>query len=120
MELHLHARRQPIGQHPFRELARSSTPWTGEKVDGGALRQAMADDVARVLVVGAVLDDELHLVVRPQPLEVAPVVARRLAAAGALDVEDRDHGSGHALGAAMAAGLEQHRRAAVEQRCISG
>ena len=74
------------------------------------------DDVARVLVVLAILDDELHLVVRAQPVEVAPVVPLGLAAARALHVENGDDLGGHALGAAVSAGLEQHRAAALEQR----
>ena len=56
--------------------------------------RCLRDDVARVFVVCAILDDELHLVVRPKPIEVAPVVAVRLAAARAFHVEDRHDRSG--------------------------
>ena len=68
----------------------SSTPCTGENRTAAARAgQVVArDDVARELVVGAILDHELHLVVRRQPVEVAPVVLAGFAAARALDVDD--------------------------------
>ena len=74
-------------------VRRSISPCTGEKWIAAARAGeiAIADDVARVLVVGAVLDDELHLVVRPQAIEVRPVHPVRFAAAGTLHVENRDH-----------------------------
>ena len=60
----------------------SSAPWTGENRIAPARRgQAAAHDVAGELVVRAVSDDELHLVVRREPLEVVPVVLGRFAAA---------------------------------------
>src|SRR6185503_12387460 len=57
---------------------------------GGAANERMpSDHVAGKLVVGAILDDELDLVLGTQPLEVFPVVLRNLAAAWALHIEDR-------------------------------
>ena len=52
---------------------------------------------------------------RPQAIEVRPVVLRRLAAAGTLDVDDPDDLGGHVVDAAMPAGLEHHRVPVVEQ-----
>ena len=59
------------------------TPCTGDRWIAAARAREVVpcDDVAGVLVVGAILDDELHLVVRPQPLEVRPVVLLGFAAA---------------------------------------
>ncbi len=54
-----------------------------------------AQDVARVLVVGAVLDDELHFVVGVQAIEVLPVHPVRLSAARALHVHDLDDAGRH-------------------------
>src|SRR5437764_1257973 len=76
----------------------------------------LGDHVARVFIVRAILDHELHLIVRPQAIEIAPVVLPRLAAAWTLDVEDRDDALGHARRAAVPAGLEQHGASAPEQR----
>ena len=50
-----------------------------------------------------------------QAVEVAPVVLRRFAAAGTLDVDDLDDRRRHARRSPMAAGLEHHRAPAGEQ-----
>ena len=91
---------------------------SGRQVDGGrAFGKPMArDDIASIFVVFAVRDDEFHLVMRSKPLEVAPIVAVRLPAAGTLDIEDGHDGFRHIRGAAMAAPLQQYRSAAVDER----
>ena len=73
------------------------------------------DDIARVLVVAAVLDDELDLVVRREPIEVGPVVTVRFAAARALDVDDLDDRPWHTLDAHVPARFDHDRLARVEQ-----
>ena len=57
----------------------ASTPCTGENSTAPArsLEPVARDDVARVVEVGAIRDDELHLVVRRQLVEVRPVHLRR-------------------------------------------
>src|SRR5438105_9025400 len=75
-----------------------------------------SDHVACVFIIDAIPDDELHFVVRAQAIEVAPIHLLRLAAAGALHIENRYDLLGDACGAAMAAGFEQHRAAAIDQR----
>ena len=85
---------EAVGEHPFRQRLRIEDAVHRRQQDGGdARREAVTpDDVARELVVGAILDDELHLVVRREPVEVVPVVLRGLPARRALDVDDLQHG----------------------------
>src|SRR5688500_1922592 len=108
VELELHADRESIGEHPFRQDPRIEHAVHRRQVyRGGPLSQSVTSDrVACVLVVRAVLDHELHLIVRTQAVEVRPVGPRRLAAARTLDVENRDNGDRHARRAAVAPGLE--------------
>src|SRR5678815_434790 len=117
VQLQLDAHQQLVGEHPLRQrLWIEDAVHRREMNRGGAANELVSsDDVAGELVVGAILDDELDLVLRTQPLEILPVVLRVLAAARTLHVEDRHDISRNALGAAMATGLEQHRLAAVEQ-----
>src|SRR4051812_26329105 len=82
----------------------------------GTIDEAVAgDDVLREFVVSSVLNDELHLVVRRDQVEVVPVILRRLAAPRALHIDDPDHGWRHVLDTEMAAGLDHHRLARREQ-----
>ena len=91
---------------------------------GGRARREIVpcDDVARELVVGAILDDELHLVVRRERVEIRPVVPVRFAAAR--DTSRRRScttPAGTRAIDAMAAGLEHHGRArAPSSASISG
>ena len=81
-----------------------------------AAGQPVADhDVARELVVLAVLDHELHFVLRGEALDVRPVVSMGLSAAWALDVHDADHRGRDLLDTEVTAGLEHHGEAFVEQ-----
>jgi hypothetical protein len=98
VNLQLNADRQTIGEHPFGQRLRVQLSVHRGEVNGcGAPCEcALCDNVARPLVVGAILHDELHLVMRTQALEVAPVIAMRFTAAGTLDVEDRDDLVGNA------------------------
>ena len=76
---------------------------------GDPRRQVVScDDLAREVVVGAILDDELDLVVRLEPVEVAPVVPVRFAAGRAFDVDNLENGRRHAHRGTMAARLEHH------------
>src|SRR5712691_7115535 len=72
MKLELNPDRKIIGEDPLRDQARIHDPVNrGEMNRGRPMREIMpADHVARVLVVLAILDDELHFVVRPQSIEV--------------------------------------------------
>src|SRR5882672_10064765 len=117
VKLQLDPHGQVVREHPLRQRPRVHDAVHGREVDRrGARREAVPhDDVAGVLVVRAILDDELHLVLRTKAVEVAPVVFRGLAAAGALHVEDGDDAVGDAGRAAMASGLEEHRPPAFEQ-----
>src|SRR6185503_12187098 len=117
VQLQLDAHRQFVGEHPLRQrLWIEDAVHRGQMNRGGAANERMpSDHVSGKLVVGAILDDELDLVVGTKPLEVFPVVLRNLAAAWALHIEDRHDVSGNTLRAAMTTGLEQHRLAAVEQ-----
>jgi hypothetical protein len=63
------------------------------------------DGVSRKFVVHAILDDEFHLVVRTQSIEVAPVDSVGLAAAWTLDVKNGHDGVGHPGGTAVTAGF---------------
>jgi hypothetical protein len=73
------------------------------------------DDIARVLVVGAILNHELHLVMRRELIEIRPVHRVRFAAGRTLHVHNRDDGIGHRVDGHVAAGLEEHLVAAIEQ-----
>src|SRR5438105_4103458 len=73
------------------------------------------DHVAGEVIVGAILDDELHLVVRREAIEVLPVVPVRLAAAGALDVDDLPHGRRNAVDRPVSSRLQHDRPARGKQ-----
>ena len=77
--------------HSARSFA-ASAPCTGENSTAAVRADEVVpgDDVARVFVVGAIANDELHFVVRRQEPEVLPVIAGRLAATRTLDVDDAD------------------------------
>src|SRR5688500_6592290 len=78
------------------------------------------DNVAGIFIVAAIRDDEFHFVLRPQSLEVDPVVLLCLTAARALHVEYRDDRFWYARRAAMPSRLEEHRPPPVEQRLQEG
>src|SRR5262245_37901237 len=73
------------------------------------------DDIAGKLVVGAILDDELHLVLGAEPLEIPPVILPVFTTAWTLHVEDSHDAIRNTLDASMAAGLEQDGLPAVEK-----
>src|SRR5438445_310633 len=81
------------------------------------VRVVPPNHVARKLIVSSILDHELHLVVRREAIEVAPVVLAGLAAARTFHVDDLDDSGRHARHRTMAAGLE-HDRAAARQQSI--
>ena len=83
---------QSVGEHPFRQRPRVELAVDRRHQDRGATRREVVTpgDIARELVVGPVLDDELHLVVRREPVEIAPLVLAGFAAPGTLDVHDLD------------------------------
>ena len=95
----------------------SSTPCTGENRIAAARDASCVrvDDVARELVVGAIGEDELHLVVRREAVEVGPVVLVGFAAARTLDVDDLHDARRHAIDRPVPAGFEHHRVAGREQ-----
>ena len=96
---------------------RGSRSWTAENstvASRGA--RASAGRPLGPLVVGAVGDDELQLVPRPQRVQVLPAVAIALAAPRALEVDDAAHAFGNRVDREAAAGLEQHLVSAGEQR----
>src|SRR5689334_14765712 len=76
--LELQAYRQMILEQPLRQIRwrEHAVHWREE--DGFGLRREVvfAHDRARVLVVGAIFDDELHLVVRAEGLEIRPMHLR--------------------------------------------
>src|SRR5688500_16724991 len=82
VELQLDAHPQPVGEYPLRERLRlEHTVHRREVNGGGTVGQVVpGDDVLGVVVVAAILDDELHLVLRAQPIEVRPVHLVGLAA----------------------------------------
>ena len=63
--------------------------------------------------IGSIADDDLDLVGRLEPVEVAPDVGLDLARAGSLDVEDHPHSGIDRADVDRAAGLEQDRLAGV-------
>ena len=71
----------------------SSTPCTqlSSTSPTRSVRLLARDHLARPLVVGAVEQHELELVARGEQRQVRPAVARRLAAAGRLEVDDAVH-----------------------------
>src|SRR5262245_13500537 len=75
----------------------------------------MFEYVAREVVIGPVLDDELHLVVGRETIEVLPVVAMRFTAARTFDVDDLDYVARYPLDGSVTAGLEQHSAPRREQ-----
>src|SRR5215208_2317382 len=117
VQLQLDAHRQLVSQHPFRQHLWIEDSMHRRQMNrrGAANELVACDDIAGKLVVAAILDDELDLVLRTQALEIFPVVLRDLAAARTLHIEDRHDVRRHTFRAAMAAGLEQHRLATVEQ-----
>src|SRR4029453_12584729 len=122
VQLQLDAHRQPVGEHPFRQRL-----WIEDAVHrrqmngrGTANELVSCDDGGGDPVIGAILDDELDLVLRTQSLQVRPVVLAGLAAARALHVEDCHDLGRHSLRAAMTASLEQDGLAAFEQSLHKG
>src|SRR2546426_8108872 len=93
VQLQLQSSGQVIREDPLRERLRIEYTVDGRHQNRcRTMREIVAgDDVARERVVGAVLDDELDLVVRSEPVEIAPVVLAGLAAGGALHVDDLQH-----------------------------
>src|ERR1051325_4686428 len=116
VKLQLHAHRQLVRKHPFGQDARMHHAVYGRHMNRRDTRYQLvsSDDVTRVFVVPAILDDELHLVMQTQPFKVGPIVLRRLAAAGTLDVEDRDDGVRNARRAAMASRFQKDGTPAID------
>src|SRR5436190_15167834 len=117
MQLQLQPRGHTVLEHPFRKRLRIQDAVDRREQNRGTApgEPATVDHVARELVVAAVLDHELHLIVRREAIEVRQVVARRLAAAGTFDVDDLHDGVRHAPDRTMAAGFEQHGSPARQQ-----
>jgi len=117
MKLKLHANGQVVLEDPFGQGARiHDTVHRRDMNSVGTTGQIVARDyVACVLVIQSILDNKLHFVVRPDAIQVAPIVLPGFAATRALHVEDRDDASGDARGAAVTTCLEKHRPATVEQ-----
>src|SRR5947209_13839842 len=76
VQLKLEPRRHAVGEHPFRERFRFEDTVDRRVQDRRAARREVVppNHVARKLIVRSILDHELHLVVRRQAIEVAPVV----------------------------------------------
>src|SRR5262249_54438180 len=108
VRLELQPHRQAVGENPGRELASAHDAVDRREQHRGGLRHEVVarHDVPRELVVGAVLDDELDLVGRPQTLEVGPVHLVGFAAAGAFHVDHAHDAVGYLVDAEMAAGFE--------------
>src|SRR5690554_45313 len=94
VQLHLEAYRQAVGNDPVGKLARADLRLAGREQHVAALADGVVNHhAARPVVVGPAADHELDLVVRRQQRDVASEVARLLARARGLDVQDaRDAG----------------------------
>src|SRR4029077_7439222 len=75
----------------------------------------LGDDPTSEFVIVAILDDELHLVMPRQQIDILPVVLVGLAAARTFHVHDLDDARRHTGNGAMPAGFEHHGIAAIEQ-----
>src|SRR5690242_6180550 len=86
VNLKLKSNRQPVGENPRGQLLWAHHPMNRREEHRRAapIECVPRDDVTGELVVGSILNDELHLVARPQPIDVAPFHAFRLAARRAL------------------------------------
>ena len=115
--LQLQSHRQRVGEYPGRERSGvQHAVHRGEEHGRHPAGEPLArDDVAGILVVGAILDHELDLIRCGQAAKVRPVHLLRLPRARTLDVDDPDHTRGHVLDAAVTAGFEQHGLAVLEQ-----
>src|SRR5580765_5328666 len=118
VHLELHPDRNAVGQDPPAERLRIEHAVDRREMNRGDLvvQVVTRHHVFRVVVVRAILDDELPLVRARQPIDVAPVHAGGFPAAGTLHVHDLDDAGWHIGDRAMSAGLDQHGLAAVEQR----
>src|SRR4030095_5107414 len=76
VQLQLDADRQLVGEHPFRQRLRIADATYPRQMNrrGAANELVPCDDVAGELVIGAILDDELDLVLPTQSVQVRPVV----------------------------------------------
>src|ERR1044072_7777091 len=94
----------PLGERGGRKIAGHRR----EVHRAAVVELALAHEVARPLVVRFVGDHQLELVGGAQQVEVGPVVALRLARAGALDVDDLAHARVDWRDVDGTARLEQH------------
>jgi len=92
VHLELQATGQAIGEDPRGEVGGFEAAEDGTHQDSvDALIQAMrVKGVARPFVVAAIGEHELQLVAKRQMVEIAPSIARGLAAAGAFEIDDAD------------------------------
>ena len=89
MLLKLQPDRQTGFENPAGQLGRIDPAEGRAEQDRAALGQpSRANDLGGPVEIGAIADDDLDLVDRLEPVEVAPDVGVDLARAGRLDVED--------------------------------
>jgi len=133
VHLHLHAHRQPVVEHPARQVSRGEPVRDRREQDRRTRGEIpLANGHGGPLVVGAVGDDELDLVPGSQRIEVRPSVPSALPASGTLHVDDALDPRGHAVDREAPTGLEENFEAArdegahqlarvrLEQRLASG
>src|SRR5215472_6412721 len=117
VDLELQARRQMVGEHPFRE--RLGIEYAVHGRDEHRTRTmceiVSRDHIARELVVGAILHHEFHLIVWRQSFDVRPVVLVGLAARRTLDVDNLDHRTRYTVDRSMPASFDHDRAAGREQ-----
>ena len=114
----MHASGEPVLEDPFGELPQVEYAMHRRQVHRGHATGQLVEgnDVTGIPVIAMVFQDEFHLIMRPKPLEVRPVISLRFSAAWALHVENGHDRCGNACGTAMPACFEQHRMPSVHQR----
>jgi hypothetical protein len=117
MELQLQARGQMVGEDPLRERAGFELAVDGRhQHGGGAIGERIAGDyVASELVVGSILDDELDLVPRREPVQIRPVGLAGFTAAWTFDVDNFQDAGRDPGDRTMASSLKHYGAAAAAQ-----
>src|SRR5690606_39125725 len=92
VQLNLKAHGEPLVEYPLRELARFELTGARAEQDRATLVQsARKHELARPFEIRAIADDELHLLLGTQQLEIFQSIARGFPASRRLHVDDTDH-----------------------------
>src|SRR5437762_14313550 len=106
-----------VGEYPLGEHAGVEGPVNRRHQYGsGPIGEPVAGDyLARELVVGSILDDDLDFVARCEPVEICPIVLSRFTASRTFDIDNLQNASRNPRDGPMTSGLQHHRPAAGAQ-----